>query len=140
MKFRADGFNWIVRLEKGEKLVESLVKLVEQENIPSCWVNAIGAATSVELGYYDLDEKEYEGETIMELMEITGLQGNLTWIDGKANFHLHGTLSKKDMSVVGGHVRELTVGGTCEVFLHKWYKENLTRSHDDETGLKLLNL
>src|SRR4029079_14229163 len=116
MKFRADGFNWIVRLDKGEKLMASLTKLVEQENIPSCWINAVGAATSVSLKFYNLDDKEYKGETIMELMEITGLQGNLSWLDGKPNFHLHGTFSKSDMSVVGGHVEDLTVAGTCEVF------------------------
>lgn len=140
MKFRADGYNWIVRLDKGEKLVESLTKLVEKENIPSCWINAIGAASSATIGYYNLSDKEYKGETIMELMEITGLQGNLSWVDAKPNFHLHGTFSKADFSVVGGHVQELTVGGTCEVFLHKWYGDKLTRFHDDEVGLKLLDL
>lgn len=140
MNFKADGYNWIVRLSKGEKLVESLTKLVEQENIPSCWISAIGACSSVTLGYYDLEKQEYQWHDVNELMEITGIKGNLSFVENKPNFHLHGTFSKSDLSVIGGHVQELVVGGTCEIFLHKWYGDNLTRSHNDEVGLKLLNL
>ncbi len=127
-------------MDKGENLIESLTKLIKQENIPSCWINAIGAASEVRLAYYDLENKEYDGETIMELMEITGLQGNLAWKGGELVIHLHGTVSKKDMSVVGGHVQDLIVGGTCEVFLHKWYAKNLTRTQDPKTGLSLLDI
>lgn len=140
MKFRYDGFNWLVRLDKGEKLVESLTKLAKQEKLPSCWVNVIGGALSAEVGYYNLPKKEYEWHNVVELVEITGLQGNLTWDGEEPKWHLHGTFSKSDLSVVGGHVRELIVGGTCEIMLHKWYKEPLTRSEDKETGLKLLDL
>lgn len=140
MKFRADGFNWVVRLSKGEKLIDSLTKLVEAENIPSCWINVIGGATSAKLGFYNLDQQKYEGHEVNELTEITGLQGNLTWVDGKPSIHLHGTFAKRDLSVVGGHVEEVVVGGTCEIFLHKWYGESLTKSKDSETGLCLIDL
>lgn len=140
MKSKFDGYNWIVRLEKGEKLIDSLTKLVETENIPTCWINIIGGASSVTLKFYDLEEQKYKTQDITEDLEITGIQGNLAWQDGKPVFHLHGTLSKRDLSVIGGHVEDLTVAGTCEVFLHKWYAENLTRSKDDEVGLNLLDL
>lgn len=140
MKFKADGFNWIVRLEKGEKLVESLTQLVKSENIPSCWLSVIGAASEVELGYYNLEKQEYQWHKLSELMEITGLQGNITIEQGEPQFHIHGTFSKQDLSVVGGHVKELVVGGTCEIFLHKWYAEDLERSKSDEVGLNLLDL
>lgn len=140
MKSKFDGYNWLVRLQKGEKLIESLTKLVEQENIPTCWISIIGGASSVTLKFYDLQKKEYQTHEINEDLEITGLQGNLAWQDGKPVFHLHGTFSKDDLSVIGGHVDELTVSGTCEIFLHKWYGQNITRSHDEEVGLNLLDL
>lgn len=140
MKYQHDGYNWLVRLQKGEKLIESLTKLAKEENLPSCWLNAIGAASSVELGYYNLEKQEYQWHELNELMEITGLQGNLTFNRDQPNFHLHGTFSKRDLSVVGGHVKDLVVAGTCEVLLHKWYADKLTRSKDDEVGLNLLNL
>lgn len=140
MKFKADGYNWIVRLEKGEKFIESLAQLVKQENIPSCWINAIGAVTSAELGFYDLNSKEYQWHEVTELMEITGLQGNIAFDGEEPTFHVHGTFSKADMNVIGGHVKELTIGGTCEILLHRWYKDNFTRSKSDEIGLNLLDL
>lgn len=140
MTYKFDGYNWIVRLEKGEKLVESLNKLAEQENLPSVWLNAIGAALTVELGYYDLEKQEYNWQRFEETMEITGLQGNLAYENGQPIWHIHGTFSKGDYSVVGGHVRELTVAGTCEIFLHKWYGDKLTRAQDQEVGLKLLDI
>jgi predicted DNA-binding protein with PD1-like motif len=140
MKFRADGYNWIVRLDKGEKLVESLTRLVKAEKIPSCWVSGLGGALNAELGFYDLQKKEYQWHNFDELMEITNLQGNLAWDGEEPQWHIHGTLSKSDASAIGGHIKELTVGGTCEVLLHRWYKENLTRTKDDEIGLNLLDL
>lgn len=140
MTFQYDGYNYLVRLEKGEKLIESLIALVMKENIPSCWLSGIGGALSAEMGFYHLDKKEYEFKTIDELMEITSLQGNLAWSDAEPTWHIHGTLSKPDFSVIGGHIKELVVGGTCEVLLHKWHGENLMRTQSDDIGLKLLDL
>lgn len=140
MKFRYDGFNWLVRLEKGEKLVECLIQLATSEHITSCWVSGIGGALLVELGFYDLKSKEYQWREVNELMEITSLGGNLVWDGEKPLWHLHGTFAKSDLSAIGGHVKELVVGGTCEVLLHKWYGDNLSRSKNDEVGLKLLDL
>lgn len=130
----------MVRLQKGEQLIASLTKLVETENIPSCWVSIIGGASIVTLKFYDLEKKEYLSKRFDEDLEITGIQGNLAWVDGKPTFHLHGTFSKRDFTAFGGHVEDLTVAGTCEVFLHKWYAGNLTRSKDNEVGLNLLDL
>lgn len=140
MKSRFDGYNWIIRLDKGESLMKSLLKLVEQNDVPSCWLNGIGGAQSAKLKFYDLDAKEYKTHNVKELLEITGLQGDLTWIDGKPNFHIHGTFAKADLSVIGGHVEDVMIGGTCEILLRKWYGDNLTKSKDATTGLCTLDL
>lgn len=140
MTFQYDGNNYLVRLEKGEKLIESLLGLVKQENISSCWLNAVGGALSAEIGFYHLDKKEYEYTSVNELMEITGLQGNLAWDGTEPMLHIHGTFSKPDLSVIGGHVKELVVGGTCEVLLSKWNGAKLSRTMNDAIGLKLLDL
>jgi uncharacterized protein len=140
MTFQYDGYNYLVRLEKGEKLIESLTALVKKEKIPSCWINAVGAVSSAQLGFYHLDKKEYEWHLFYELMEITGLQGNITFNAKEPVFHIHGTFSKQDMSAIGGHVKELTIAGTCEILLHRWYGKELTRTKSEEIGLNLLDL
>jgi predicted DNA-binding protein with PD1-like motif len=41
----------------------------------------------------------------------------------------------------GGHIKELAVGGTCEVFLHTLQTDQkLERAHDKNIGLPLLRL
>lgn len=140
MKWKHDGYNWIVRVEKGELLVERLSKLVRDEQIQGAWISALGAASWAELGYYDLENKQYVWKRVDQLMEITTIQGNVSWAGENPVIHMHGSFSDKDMRVFGGHVKELQAGGTVEVLLHHWYKDKLSRTEDEQTGLKLLDL
>jgi predicted DNA-binding protein with PD1-like motif len=141
MTFQFDGYNWLVRLQKGELLVEQLTKLVRQEDIKGAWVSAVGGALWAELGFYDLDAQEYRWKKLDQLLEITGLQGNIAWDGDEPALHLHGSFSDANMQAFGGHVRELAVAGTCEILLHRWYQpQGLKRTKDAATGLNLLDL
>jgi predicted DNA-binding protein with PD1-like motif len=140
MTFQFDGYNWLVRLEKGELLVESLLKLVQQENLSSAWLSALGAAGWVELGFYELPSKTYRWKKFERDLEITSLQGNLAWDGEEPVWHIHGSFSDETMQVFGGHVKELEVAGTCEILLHRWYADKLQRKTDEAIGLKLLDL
>ena len=141
MKYRFDGYNWLVRFDRGEKLVEGLVELVKDENIRGAWISGLGAAEGAELGFYNLDTQAYEWKKLDQLLEITSLQGNVAWEGNEPILHVHGTFSDHSLQAFGGHVKELQVGGTCEVLLHRWYEQDgLKRSEDAETGLKLLDL
>lgn len=140
MTWRFDGYNWLVRLEKGELLVEKLTELVKQENITGAWISGLGGALSAEIGFYDLVARAYKWQKLDKLLEITSLQGNVAWDGTEPVLHIHGTFSDENMQAFGGHVKELQVGGTCEVLLHRWYDKALTRSPDDQSGLKLLDL
>lgn len=141
MTFRYDDFNYVVRLEKGELLVESLLKFVKERNIKGAWLMGLGGAEWAKLGFYDLPNKTYRWQRFDELLEITSLQGNIAWKDGEPALHMHGTLSNAQFQVIGGHIKELSVAGTCEVFIHALDSDQpLTRKPDDQIGLALLNL
>lgn len=140
MTYSFDGYNWLVRFERGELLVEGLTKLISKENIRGAWVSGLGGAEWAELGFYNLDTKAYEWKKLDQLLEITSLQGNVAWQDDKPVLHLHGTFSDQSLAAFGGHVKELAVGGTCEILLHRWYEAGLSRAHDDSTGLSVLDL
>lgn len=140
MNFRNDGYNYIVRLERGEELIATLTNLVEDENIPTCWIGGLGACSKVKLGFYDIDRQEYNWQIFDEPMEVLALSGNISWLDGKPTLHIHGSFSKRDFSSVGGHVKSLIVNGTCEIFLHKWDSGKITRSLNSAVGLNLLDL
>ena len=141
MTYKYDGYNWLVKLNKGELLVESLLEVVKKEDIKGAWVSGLGGVVWVELGYYDLEGQQYHWQKRDDLPELTGLQGNVAWKDSEPVLHLHGTFSDAQMRGFGGHIKEMAVGGTCEILIHRWYEEaGLTRSEDPETGLVTLNV
>lgn len=130
----------LVRLERGEKLIENLNSFAVTEKIKGAWLSGLGGAESVELGFYDLETQQYNWQTFNELMEITALQGNLAWVDDQPKWHIHGTFSDRNYRAIGGHVKELVVGGTCEISLQSMSDNPLRRTQDDATGLSLLDL
>lgn len=140
MTYKFDSFNWLVRLEKGELLVEVLTQLVKDQKIKGAWLSGLGAAEWAELGFYDLPTKQYNWQKLSQPLEILSLQGNVAREDDMPVLHIHGTFSDQNMQAIGGHVKELEVAGTCEILLHRWYHESLNRSQDPDTGLKLLDL
>ena len=136
MEYRKFGNIYAVRIDLGEDIVESLKKLGAAEQIRLGRVEAIGATDHAVLGVYDLDKKEYYPETIDEFMEITSLNGNITVMDGKPYVHLHATLADQRHTVHGGHVLEMRVGATCEMFVTAPEGE-VTRQKDESLGINL---
>lgn len=141
MTYRFDGRDWLVKFEKGDFLIEGLTEFVKKETIKGAWISGLGGTLWAELGYYDLENQQYIWRTFDDIPEIISLQGNIGWKDDAPLLHIHGTFSKADFTAIGGHVKELAVGGTCEVLVHKWREESgLSRSFDERTGLTLLNV
>jgi len=141
MTYQFDGFNWLVRLERGELLIKSLQAFAQKENIKGAWVNGLGGASWAQLGFYDLKSQQYKWKKIDEVLEINGIQGNLSFKGKEPQLHLHGSFSDKNMQAWGGHIKELEVAATAEILIHRWYQpETLTRFRDPITGLDLLNL
>jgi predicted DNA-binding protein with PD1-like motif len=140
MTYAFDGYNWLARFEKGELFVQGLTQLAKREKIQGAWIVGLGAAQWAELGFYDLDKQAYQWKRFDKLMEITSIQGNIAWEGDEPVLHLHGTFADESMQAFGGHIKELQVGGTCEVLLHRWYADALHRTQNPDSGLKLLDL
>ncbi len=140
MKYQKTDSRYVVRLDKGEQLMVCLRELIASESIAAAWVQGLGGAANAELGYYDLASREYRWQKFDELMEITSLQGNISTDESNQPVvHLHGSFSRADFSAIGGHVKELEVGGTCELFITE-VPLSLVRRQDEAVGLKLLDL
>ena len=136
MQYRQSGNTWTVRLDLGEEIIAQLKKLCEDERIRLGRVEAIGATDRAVIGVYDLEKKEYYPEEINEFMEITSLNGNITTMEGKPYIHLHATLADQYHAVHGGHVLEMYVGATCELFITVPEGE-ITRTRDEALGINL---
>ena len=116
---------YAVRIDKGEEIVEKLKELCRTENIRFAQVSAIGASEHAVLGVYDLAKQEYAREAISCFCEITSLTGNIT-TDQQHQIH-------------GGHVLELTVGATCEIFI-RVIDATVGRIHNDQMGINLWDI
>ena len=127
----------IDNLNSGAKVPEDIVSIARMEKVSTARVEAIGRVNKVRLAYFNHETKKYEEHDFDEFLEVTSLLGNITLKDGEPFLHVHGTFSKKDLSVVGGHVISLTVFPILEVIMTPT-KNRALRKFDDEIGLNVI--
>lgn len=139
MRWQRFEERYVVRLESGEAVVQTLLAFLERERIEFASVSAAGAVRSVKLAYWNAERRQYEEQEFPEQLEVVSFLGNAARKDGAPFLHLHGVFGRRDFSVIGGHIREAEVYPTLEVWLRT---EDLPvrRVHDAATGLDLLNL
>ena len=139
MKHKQINGVYVLLLSKGEKIVESITNFCSKNNINAAQFNAIGALKEVELGSYNLETKAYKWKKAEAELEIGNITGNVAVFEGETLVHAHATVSDNEMHAFGGHLKEATVGASCEIFLTR-LQGKLERKYDDVTGLKLLQL
>ncbi len=130
---------WIIRLEKGEEIVQTLKKFCSQQHLTGGQFNGIGAVGSVTVGLFEMENKQYHSLELVGDYEITSLMGNLSTMKGEAYLHLHVTISDKNHRVFGGHLNQAVVSATAEIILEE-FPDLGERYFDDEAGLNLLDL
>lgn len=141
MRSRDVEQGFIIRLEKGEKLIATLADFCETEGIKGATFTGIGAVEKVKIGYYDLPKREYVFRDEPSVFEVASMQGNVALVDGKPFIHAHAVLSRCDETCecIGAHIKEAYVAVTLEVFLTP-FDVPLSRKLDDAIGLKLLDI
>ncbi len=138
MEFRRFNDAYVVRMDRGEEVMETLTALCEQEGIRLASVEAIGAVDRAVVGLYDVGEKVYHKKEFTEPMELTSLLGTVTEKDGKPYLHLHATFCDANMQAHGGHVNALHISATCEMVL-RLLPGQVGRQLDEVTGLNLFD-
>ena len=134
---KADG-KFLVRLDKGEKLIETLAKLCKEQNIISGSFTGLGSITGIHLAYYRQQEKSFIEKVIQEELEIVSMIGNITKKDGLPYLHPHIVVSRGDFSVLAGHLKECVVGATAEVIIDA-SGPSAGRKYSVEIGLNLID-
>jgi len=136
MKSIQFGNKYVLRIDKGEELVETLTKFCEKENIKLANVSAIGATDKVKVGLYNVLKKEYTSKEFEGIFEITSLTGTVSTMDNKTYLHLHINFSDKNYNTYGGHLNYCFIGATCEMIVEK-IDGQIDRKLDEELGLNL---
>lgn len=140
MKYSFDGYNYVIKLTKGERLSQAVEQFASETKIYGGWVDGLGAVLEITLGYYDLDKKEYQWQVFDGLRELSSLTGNLALDEqGKIMLHAHGTVADSSYQVLGGHIKDLVAGATVELFVHRSYQA-WKRKPDPDVGLQTFDL
>lgn len=126
----------VLRLDRGKELISGLENWCRKNKIKGAYFFAIGSTQGLTLSYYNLNTKKYQDKHFKEKLEIISLFGNVAWCGQELIIHAHASFSDPKMAMVGGHVKRLVVGATCEVVLEKFNKK-LERALS-ENGLKSL--
>lgn len=101
----------------GDEVVSGLTEFAQQYNVKSAHYTAIGDATSAKVGWFDQSRKEFKVIAISQPSEVSSLIGDIAVYNGKPVAHTHVNLSTEDGLSHGGHLIELFVGPTLEVFV-----------------------
>ena len=130
---------YAVRLSPGDDVVQALTQFAG-ENHTGGAIWGIGSILWAELGYFDIHRKIYIKKRFDEEMEILSLMGNITLKDGEPLVHIHAVLGRADYSTIGGHLFAGEVSATCEIIIHAWNIDEISRKRDEQFELALWNL
>lgn len=117
MLYKRFDNKYLVRLEKGEDIVQSLLDLAKKEDIKLASINGLGAVSHAEIGLYNLEEKKYYSNTYDGAFEVASLHGNLSTKDGENYLHLHIIIADGDQKCYGGHLNKAIISATGEIFI-----------------------
>ncbi len=139
MKFIKTETQYLVRLEKGEKLVSTITEFAKKENIKTGEIQGIGAVKDALISYYLPAKKSYIEKKMNGDYEILSLLGSFALNDGKSIPHLHISLSDENFNAFGGHLIECHITGTVEIYITP-SDITVNRKHDDETNLMIWDI
>jgi predicted DNA-binding protein with PD1-like motif len=131
---------FILVFETGDELAKGLLEFAEKERLSAASFKAVGALSSLRLGWFSWQTKKYEPSVVLnEQVELLSLIGDVALKDGKPMVHAHAVIGKKDGTAHGGHLLEAYIRPTCEVVLTE-SPSPLQKHIDPESGLALIRL
>jgi predicted DNA-binding protein with PD1-like motif len=139
MKFATTKDGFVVRCEIGDEVVSTLVKFAAERGIHSGTVIGIGALKDPELGYYNLEKKEYVKRKYDGDWELASLSGNFARKGSETILHAHAIFSDDQFRTIGGHLFSAQVAVTGEFYIRSGGVE-IERGPDAATGLNLMKL
>lgn len=107
---------YVLVFSPGDEVRSGLNEFAQKYNVKSAHYTAIGDVFSAKLGFFDYDHKMFK-VILLDTSEVTSFIGNIAIFNGKPAAHTHVSVAAKDGSVKGGHLLELYVGPTLEVFI-----------------------
>lgn len=139
MKYKRIENKIILRIDKGEEVIETLKKVCADENVKVGQVNALGAVNKVKIGLFNVETKEYHAQEFVGNFEIAPLYGNISTMNGELYLHLHINICNSEHKSFGGHLNYAYVSATCECII-EIIEGEVEREFSEEIGLNLFKI
>jgi uncharacterized protein len=133
---------WAIMFDTGDEPVAGLTQWARDAGIDGAHLTAIGAFERADIGWFDLETRDYRVNEVGSQVEVISLVGDITaGVDpgDDPKLHAHVVLARSDGSALGGHLLSATVRPTLEVVVTE-ASRTLRRRHDPATGLALIDL
>jgi uncharacterized protein len=129
---------FILVFQTGDELAEGLLRFAREQKLSAASFKAVGALSSVRLGWLSWETKQYEPSvTLDEQVELLSLIGDVALKDGEPAVHAHAVIGKRDGTAHGGHLLQAYIRPTCEVVLIE-SPVHLQKFIDPEAGIALI--
>jgi predicted DNA-binding protein with PD1-like motif len=130
---------FVLVFDTGDEVVAGLTAFAKQHDLAASHFTGIGAFSSVVVGYFEWERRDYNHIPIAEQVEVLSLVGDIALADGDPKVHAHVVVGKSDGTAHGGHLLEGHVRPTLEVMLVE-SPAHLQRRPDPDSGLALIDL
>jgi predicted DNA-binding protein with PD1-like motif len=139
MNFKRFDNKVIVRIDRGEEVVETIKRFCNEQNIQLGSITGLGAADRIKIGLFNTNQKKYYAKELIGDHEITNLTGNISTMNGETYLHIHATVANEEMEAFGGHLNEAVISGTCELVIDV-IDGMIDRIFNEDVGLNLYKL
>ena len=129
---------YAIIFQSGDEALSGLTDFAIAHNIQDAHFTGIGATSRATLAWLDLGLKQYHAIPVASQHEVLSLIGDIAAFNGKPVTHMHAVLGGSDGSTVGGHVFELMVQPTLEIFLTA-NTVPLHKKADSASGIKVID-
>ena len=136
MEYKKNKSQILLQLDRGEEVISSILSLAEKEQIQCAQISAIGAADRIEIGLYNVEQKQYKSSVFAGDFEILSCEGNLSQNLNKPYLHLHLSFGDEKHQVYGGHLNYCRISGTFECVINL-IDIKVDRKKDEVTGLNV---
>jgi uncharacterized protein len=131
---------FVLVFETNDELAQTLKEFASEQRLASASFKAIGALSSVKLGWLNWETKQYElSASLNEQVELLSLIGDVALKDGEPQVHAHAVVGKRDGTAHGGHLLQASVRPTCELVLTE-SPAHLKKEFDPAAGIALIKL
>ena len=143
MEYKKIGDEIYLRIDKGEKVMETIKAVCKKEKVCGGHFQGIGACGSATLSTYLPAEKDFLEHTLAGMLEMVSLTGNISAAGCELFLHSHAVFSylsgAQELAVAAGHLKEAEISYTGEVVITPT-DQAIDRKTDPQTGIGIWKL